>query len=555
MSGLALRWSQVHSASFATALRALPARATTSRDLIPLPARAFMLALAYYLGARVGFAFQAPGTPQSVMWLPNSLLLAALLITPQRQWPMYLAAAFPAQLLVAWESAAPIDTMSLLYLTNCLDAVLGASVVRLVTRGRWKLDGLRSLLVFFACGALAGPALISFLDAAITVGTGWGTDYWFAFATRLRANTLTNVILVPSIVLALAGIAGERRVTARRRYAESFVLLAGLLAISAVVFSRPLPGRLAVVYLPIPFLLWAAVRLGPAATGGGLLIVAFVSSWNAVRGIGGFAGQDPVQTIISLQFFLLCVSIPLLSLAMVVEERESESQQLLASRDETRRIVARVQDLAGRLLSAQEEERNRIARDLHDGVGQYIAELALTVSAVKRIPAVRAAGVDVEFKRLYDQTSDLFESVRALSHQLHPSVLRHAGLLAAMTALCDGFRRQHEIEVQFEPHRIEPIPDDVALCVYRIAQEALRNIGDHAEARLVRVILGRTVEELSLSVADDGRGFDVEAGRNRSGLGLVSMEERVRLVHGRLDIVSGTHGSSITVHIPLPRLT
>jgi two-component system sensor histidine kinase UhpB len=210
-----------------------------------------------------------------------------------------------------------------------------------------------------------------------------------------------------------------------------------------------------------------------------------------------------------------------------------------------------VRDLAGRLISAQEEERNRIARELHDGVGQYVADMAVTMSAMKRVPAVRAAGLDREFQRLYQNTSNLFESVRALSHQLHPSVLRHAGLLAATEALCRAFRQQVDIEVEFEPHPIDPIPDDVALCAYRVAQEALRNIAAHANARAVKVTLTKGAGELSLLIADDGRGFDPVAARARPGLGLVSMEERVRLVHGQLDINSGPTGSRITVRIPV----
>ena len=485
------------------------------------------------------------------MWLPNSILLAALLIAPRAQWRWYLLAAFPAQMIVAWQNNAPIGAMSLLYVTNCLDAMLGATAVRFVTRGRWRLDSLRGLLAFVVLGALLGPALISFLDAGITVWTGWSASYWTAYSTRLRANSLTNLIVVPTVVAALGVGFAPWRQTSLRRVGEAIGLFAGLMVVSGVVFSAPAGGRLALIYLPIPFLLWAAVRFGPGATGGALFVVAIISSWNAVRGLGGFAGYDPAINIATEQLFLLCITVPLLSLAVVVQERQEDSLKLLANRDEIRRSVEHVRDLAGRLISAQEEERNRIARELHDGVGQYVADMAVTMSAMKRVPAVRAAGLDREFQRLYQNTSNLFESVRALSHQLHPSVLRHAGLLAATEALCRAFRQQVDIEVEFEPHPVDPIPDDVALCAYRVAQEALRNIAAHANARRVNVSLTKSAGELSLTVVDDGRGFDPVAARARPGLGLVSMEERVRLVHGRLDLTSGPTGSRITVRIPV----
>jgi signal transduction histidine kinase len=385
------------------------------------------------------------------------------------------------------------------------------------------------------------------------VMTGYGQDYWTAYTTRLRANTLTNVILVPTIVGALQpGYMGWWRYPLRR-YPEAAALFAGLLVVSVIIFSRPLDERLAAIYLPLPFVLWAAVRFGPGVTGSAILIIAFVASWNAVRGVGGFAAFDADRNIVAIQLFLLCMSVPLLSLAMVVREREAEKQKLIASGEEIRRGVERSRDLAGRLISAQEAESNRIARELHDSVGQYVADLALTISALRRVDAVRESRVEGEFQRLFQQTSNLFESVRSLSHQLHPSILRHAGLVAATESLCRAFAMQQDIPCEFEPEAIEPIPEEVALCAYRVAQEALRNVATHAYARKVKVSLTKAAHTLSLTVVDDGRGFDPRAATR--GLGLVSMEERVRLVRGQLDIASGHEGSRVSLRIPLEALT
>jgi two-component system sensor histidine kinase UhpB len=320
--------------------------------------------------------------------------------------------------------------------------------------------------------------------------------------------------------------------------------------VCTAIFPKPLDwGTPAVHYLPVPFLLWAAVRFGPGMTGASLLAVAFTSSWHALRGNGMFAGEDPERNVVSLQVFLLSISLPLLCLAMVMKEREETMRELVANRNAIRISVDTVRDLAGRLIAAQEEERARIGRELHDNVSQHVAEMALTLSATRREPAVRAANVDSTFQRLYDQTADLFESVRALSHQLHPSLLRHAGLVPAMQALCSTFRRQYDIALEFHPQIVEPITPDVSLCIYRVTQEALRNVAAHAGARSVRVTLVRTDGELLLHVIDDGRGFEIESARGR-GLGLVSMEERVRLVHGTLRIHATHAGCDVSVRIP-----
>ncbi len=545
---------RIHSGEFGVFPRAVFLFGSGSRSMgvarfaTTAGAKAVGVAVAYYLGARIGFAFQAPGVPQSVLWLPNSILLAVLLIAPQQRWPLYLAAALPAHLVVAWQAQAPTLTMALLFLTNCTDALLAAAVVRLATHGTWRLDGFRNLLVFFAGAGLA-PLVVSLLDAGVTVATGWSSEYWLAFSTRVRANTLTNLILVPAIVGLLGPAAPDWRRIPKRRYLEAAVLLAGLTAVSAAAFSRP-AFAMVLPALPLPFLLWAAVRFGPALTGTSLFVVATITSWLAVHGSGSFSAQSPVQNILAVQAFLFCVTIPLLCLAMVALERQHTARDLARSENAFRLSVEQVRDLAGRLISAQEEERARVARELHDGVSQQVAALAISLSAMTRDSTSEAFAIQGQFQRVHAQTSELFESVRELSHRLHPAVLRHGGLVAAMRALCEAATREGTATT-FEPEAIEPVPDAAALCLYRVTQEALRNVAAHALARRVSVALWRDDDAVALRIVDDGHGFDLADGQSRKGLGLVSMEERVRLIRGKMIIESDAGGTRIEVRIPV----
>ena len=156
----------------------------------------------YYLGAQIGFLFQAPDAPQSVLWLPNSILLAVLLAVPFRAWPAYLLAAFPAQMLIAWGTGAPALTMALLFTTNCADAALGAFLSRRFSGvdGPFRFDGLRSMVIFAAFGATLATLLLSFADAGISVATDWSTSFQAAFVTRVRSNILTHLIVVPALI-------------------------------------------------------------------------------------------------------------------------------------------------------------------------------------------------------------------------------------------------------------------------------------------------------------------------------------------------------------------
>ena len=221
-------------------------------------------------------------------------------------------------------------------------------------------------------------------------------------------------------------------------------------------------------------------------------------------------------------------------------------EALAASRNETRQ-------LAGRILTAQEDERKRIARELHDDISQRLAAGAIEAGKGEQdLPAPHPARA--AFAGLKEHLIALSDDVHRLSRQLHPAILDDLGLKDALRAECDRVAERGRLAVNFRCGQLPAgVPRDLALCVYRIAQEALRNAVKHAQADRVDLTLNADLEFLDLEVRDFGRGFDPAAGRRQRGLGLASMEERVRLVGGELSISSSPgQGTSIQVRVPWP---
>ena len=211
-------------------------------------------------------------------------------------------------------------------------------------------------------------------------------------------------------------------------------------------------------------------------------------------------------------------------------------------------------DLAGRLIASQEVERARIARDLHDDLSQQLAGLSIALSSVKRRAGTLPGAGDLEreISSLQQRTVTIAENIRHLSHDLHSSVLDHSGLVAA---LADHCARQHgeSLAVTFRVEGdFESTASDVALCLYRVAQEALRNVVTHAGARHADVHLVRIDNLLELTIADDGSGFDiVQARKSARGLGLVSISERIRLAGGTVSIATELNkGTRVRVQVP-----
>ena len=232
------------------------------------------------------------------------------------------------------------------------------------------------------------------------------------------------------------------------------------------------------------------------------------------------------------------------------EELIRENQAIL------HRSHQHIHELAGRLIASQELERARIARDLHDDLSQQIAGLSIALRGFRRrLTALpQTADLDREMSTLQGRTVGLADTIRRLSHDLHPSVLEHAGLVAALGGYCDEIQRQQHVAVTFTAQGdFASTVGAPALCLYRVAQEGLRNVISHSKAARVEVRLERIGDQAELTIADDGRGFDVvEAGlRRHGGLGLVSITERVRLAGGTVSIVSELNkGTRVHVQIP-----
>jgi PAS domain S-box-containing protein len=330
-----------------------------------------------------------------------------------------------------------------------------------------------------------------------------------------------------------------------RKYSEATTFLPGV-ALPGRVWSSKQPAWIQDVTLDTNFLrVHAAGEVGLKAALGIPILTG-----DEVLAVIEFFMREPRPED---QQLVRVISAVAAQLDLVIERKRAE-QTLRENERALHASYVRIRDLAGRLITAQEAERSRIAGDLHDDVNQQLAGLSIALSNVKRrLHDGGDATVQDELTGLQQRTIDLADVIRNLSHELHPGVLRHAGLVAALKGYCADVCRQHAIEVTFSAaDGLDGIPQEVALCLYRVAQEALGNIAAHAGACKAHVNLGPTEDGLELVIADDGQGFNLVEARGRGGLGLVSLDERVRLVGGSLTInTEPQRGTEVRVQVPL----
>ena len=212
---------------------------------------------------------------------------------------------------------------------------------------------------------------------------------------------------------------------------------------------------------------------------------------------------------------------------------------------------AALASVSGKLIEAQEQERRRIARELHDDIGQRLALLSIELAQLLQSSSNPSA-FPVHIGKLQQHTSEIAADVQSLSHELHSSKLQYLGLAAALKGFCQEFSEQQKVEVDFKTHDLPTsLSPDISLCFFRVLQEALHNAAKHSAVRHFEVRSWGTPDEIHLTISDSGLGFDVEAAKVSRGLGLISMQERLKLLSGTLAIESQLRRGT-TLHASVP---
>jgi signal transduction histidine kinase len=209
-------------------------------------------------------------------------------------------------------------------------------------------------------------------------------------------------------------------------------------------------------------------------------------------------------------------------------------------------------ELGGRLITAQEDERGRLARELHDGVMQELALLSIELDMFGSDARNDPASAESKMKDLSSRVAGICGEIHRLSHELHPAILEQLGLVTAVRAICTEVEAVHDLSISFEVIDVPKLlPNELSLCLYRIVQESLQNVVKHSAAAHAEVRLWMDGETLSLKVSDDGCGFDPSTPAGQASLGLIGMRERIRLLNGDFSVTSAV-GSGTLIKAVLP---
>jgi signal transduction histidine kinase len=226
---------------------------------------------------------------------------------------------------------------------------------------------------------------------------------------------------------------------------------------------------------------------------------------------------------------------------------------VIADITDRKRAEEALSGMSQKLIEAQEQERTRIARDLHDDIAQRLALLAIELEQFRQGLPDSDSELRTGIGIIQKQAAQVSTDVQAMSHELHSSKLEYLGIVAAIKGFCKEFGEQQKVEIDFRSHDLPALlSPQISLCIFRVLQESLHNAAKHSGVAHFEVQLWGTSGEIHLTVNDLGGGFDIEAAMKGRGLGLTSMQERLRLLDGELSINSQPkRGTTIHARVPL----
>jgi len=429
------------------------------------------------------------------------------------------------------------------YANDSMKALLSATLIQRFIGRKLRFDTLRQFLVYSLI-AVAGVPLLSAAAGGVSRYLS-GADFFLAFRAWLLGNVLAALVFTPMLLCLLAMNWRQALALPRKRYWEAACLIAGISLSGYLVFVSNAQDSLFLLYLPMPFLLWAATRFGPFGAAGSLSVISAFAVFGIFAGRAPFDDVPLSSAVLSFQLFMIVISFPLLALATVLKEQQAGASALRASEE-------RLHQLSARLIDSQERERKLIGQHLHEDVAQRVAALTIELSSLAQ-SSDTSEKLAAESFRLRQHAAEIMDDISRLSRQLRPPSLESVGLPAALKTLCDQLSDPSGTRIVYTQFGdIPALPWDVAVSLYRVAQESVDNALSHSGATCVSLCLFWEDDAHELRIIDNGIGFELESSAAQ-GMGLAGMAERMRSVGGRF-LIHTTPGRGTEVVALAPSL-
>ena len=528
------------------------------------------LTVLYFVGSKLGLRLAIVHPSATAVWPGTGIALAALLLLGYRVWPGIFLGAFAVNLTTAGSTLSSLGIAS----GNTLEALLGAYLVTRFANGRRVFNRAEDIFKFALLACILATTLGASFGTASLVLTGFtqGVKPEPLWLTWWLGDMAGAILVTPCFLLWSAQTETPRR---QRPFLLQGVAVASLILVGLIVFSDflfPNGQDYPLKFACIPFVVWVAFELRPRA--GALAILAFsaFAIGSVLRAAHGVA--IPNESLLVIQAFLGIAAMTSLLVSVAVSERNRHEETLQKAKIELEdRVLERTHELeeriarqeraeqalrglSTRLLQIQDQERRRIARELHDSTGQSLAVLTMNLAKFSKEVEESSPQLSRQLVESRELAQSVSDELRTTSYLLHPPLLDEMGLQAGLRWYIEGFKERSNIDVRLNlPENLQRLPPDLELMIFRVVQEGLTNIHRHSGSATAAICLCNSTENLTLEIRDQGTGIPIDkradvAGLGTAGVGLRGMRERVKGFGGELEISSDGTGTLVRAVIP-----
>jgi len=533
----------------------------------------FLTGVVYYVATEIAWALCFPNSKVSLLFPPHAVLVVILLLVPVRHWWAYTLATVIAHFIATQQAHWPV-----LYALHCeaFDAVqnvLVAAGIRLFIKSPLKRLMLRDALVFVLIAVIIVPFGTAFWGAAFTISNGFGTNYWVEWRNLGISNGVTAVVLVPALLLVANRLSGRGGRVTPTRMVEGSLLGLGIVVVGTYVFANLPSGpetSPALLYAPIPLLIWAALRFGLSGISAAMLVVTFEAIWGAMHGHGPFLQQSPAENALALQMFLIVTGTPLMFLSVLLEDDRRSQQALLEVEDDARRhreqinLLSRV-SLLGEMTASLAHELNQPLSAIISNANAGMRYIETGRDDPARLRDI-LGDVESDAHRAYDIISNVRNTIKKGDPARRRIDLNELVTNVAHVVRPDAVGYSSDVETSLAKD-LPPIEGDPVQI-----QQVLVNLVSNALDAMRQTPTGRRKVEIStagdgegkvrLSVRDHGTGIPAEAHdrlfdqffttkEHGLGMGLAIVRSIVEAHGGKIDAENVADGGA-RFHFTLP---
>jgi signal transduction histidine kinase len=504
----------------------------------------------YYFIDSFSLSYLLDANGAALAWPPVGIYISAILLTPARQRPFLIAVIFAADISANLQTETALITKIAYASLSCGDALISAWVLLRFVANPFVFSKVKNFLMYLLYSVILCHGFFSILVSSLTSYTQ-GSDFWSGIIKSWVADGVGNIMIVPFIVSWISPSSWDSKKFTLKRGIEIAILLGTLVASNLLLFPYSKNGILfsfIINYLSFPFIIWAILRFDMKIVTLVLILLSAVTLFNLMDDVEIFTDGIMNSHFLIFQLYIASLTIIAILITSIITERNQVKISLM---ENVKLLVAAERKLVFNSIEIEERERSRYSRELHDGLGPLLSTIKMYMQSLSETS-------DTDKVKFIAEESEnnikiAIQTMREVAHGLSPFNLSNFGYVNAVLEFTKSINKMHEVVIDFTYNSFARFSDFYEIILYRITTELINNTLKHAHATHVEIAFNYSVDKKNITLVyhDNGHGFDISCKETKPGMGLMNIQERIRILGGSFRIES-VIGKGCTIFVDFP---